>query len=63
MAPATPPRPLTLGIALGDVTGVGPEITVAALQAESPADTRYVVVGDAATVQRWSAAWAGIRAS
>jgi len=56
MALATPLRPLTVGLALGDVTGVGPEITVAALQAESPVDdTRYVVVGDAPTVQRWSA--------
>jgi 4-hydroxythreonine-4-phosphate dehydrogenase len=56
MVPATPPRPLTLGLALGDVTGVGPEITVAALQLESSVDdTRYVVVGDAASVRSWSA--------
>jgi 4-hydroxythreonine-4-phosphate dehydrogenase len=52
MAPAPEPRPLTVGIALGDVTGIGPEITVAALQAESTADdTRYVVLGDAPTIR------------
>jgi len=55
MAPASLSRPLTLGIALGDVTGVGPEITLAALRAEAVADpTRYLLLGDSTVVQRWS---------
>ncbi len=42
-----------IGISLGDVTGVGPEVTLKAIAAELPADdTRYVLIGDAGTVQR-----------
>jgi len=37
-----------LGISLGDVTGIGPEVTLKALAAELPADdTHYLVLGDA----------------
>jgi 4-hydroxythreonine-4-phosphate dehydrogenase len=36
-----------IGISLGDVTGIGPEVTLKALAAELPADdTRYVLLGD-----------------
>ncbi len=42
-----------LGISLGDVTGVGPEVTLKALAAEAPADaTRYLLIGDAGVLQR-----------
>lgn len=45
-----------IGISLGDVTGVGPEVTLKAIAAELPADdTRYVLIGDAGTVQRINA--------
>jgi 4-phospho-D-threonate 3-dehydrogenase / 4-phospho-D-erythronate 3-dehydrogenase len=42
---------LTIGIAMGDVTGIGPEVTVKAL-AQAPAvdDCRYVLVGDRAAL-------------
>ena len=41
---------LTIGITLGDVTGIGPEVTLKALAAELEFDdTHYVLVGDA----RW----------
>lgn len=37
-----------MGISLGDVTGIGPEVTLKALAAELPVDsTRYVLFGDA----------------
>jgi 4-hydroxythreonine-4-phosphate dehydrogenase len=36
-----------IGISLGDLTGVGPEVTLKALAAEAPADdTRYLLIGD-----------------
>lgn len=36
-----------IGIALGDVTGVGPEVTLKALARETPDDpTRYLILGD-----------------
>jgi len=36
-----------IGISLGDVTGIGPEVTLKALAAELPADdTRYFLLGD-----------------
>jgi 4-hydroxythreonine-4-phosphate dehydrogenase len=36
-----------IGISLGDVTGIGPEITLKALAVEAPAgDTRYLLIGD-----------------
>jgi 4-hydroxythreonine-4-phosphate dehydrogenase len=40
-----------IGIALGDVTGIGPEVTLKALAVEVPrGEARYVVIGDAACV-------------
>lgn len=40
--------PLRIGITLGDITGIGPEVTLKTLAAESPADpTRYLLIGDA----------------
>lgn len=45
-----------IGISLGDVTGIGPEVTLKALAAELPADaTRYQLIGDLACVQRINA--------
>lgn len=42
-----------LGISLGDVTGVGPEVTLKALAAEAGADaTRYLLLGDAPQLAR-----------
>lgn len=41
-----------IGISLGDVTGIGPEVTLKALAAELGVDdTRYLLIGDAAYVQ------------
>jgi 4-hydroxythreonine-4-phosphate dehydrogenase len=41
-----------LAIALGDVTGIGPEVTIKALSAEADADdTRYVILGDPAQLE------------
>jgi 4-hydroxythreonine-4-phosphate dehydrogenase len=38
---------LFIGISLGDFTGIGPEVTLKALAAESTADgTRYLLIGD-----------------
>ena len=36
-----------LGITLGDITGVGPEITLKALASRPPFDTRFLIIGDA----------------
>src|SRR5205823_5887815 len=37
-----------IGIALGDITGIGPEVTLKALAVEAQnADTRYLLIGDA----------------
>jgi 4-hydroxythreonine-4-phosphate dehydrogenase len=42
-----------IGISLGDVTGVGPEVVLKAIAAELPADaTRYLLIGDPAGAQR-----------
>lgn len=42
-----------IGISLGDVTGVGPEVTLKAIAAELPADdARYLLIGDAGVLQR-----------
>ena len=42
-----------IGITLGDVTGIGPEVTLKALAAEGPADdTRYLLIGDAGHARR-----------
>lgn len=46
-----------IGITLGDVTGVGPEITLQALAAEGAGETtRYLILGDDRRVQRLNAA-------
>lgn len=54
VAPAPPTvSPLTLGISLGDPTGIGPEVTLKALQAElAEDDTRYVLIGDEGCILR-----------
>ena len=42
-----------LGISLGDVTGVGPEVALKAIAAEAAADdTRYLLIGDPGLLQR-----------
>jgi 4-hydroxythreonine-4-phosphate dehydrogenase len=49
------PEPLLIAVALGDPTGIGPEVTLRAVAAELPADdTVYLLVGDAACVRRWN---------
>ncbi|MCL4176793.1 MAG: 4-hydroxythreonine-4-phosphate dehydrogenase PdxA [Verrucomicrobia bacterium] len=46
---------LTLGVALGDVTGIGPEVALKALDQASAADgCRYVLLGDRGQVRAWS---------
>ncbi len=42
-----------IGISLGDITGIGPEVTLKALATEAQADdTRYLIIGDAACARR-----------
>ena len=42
-----------IGIALGDITGIGPEVALKALAAEAADDgTRYLLIGDEAHVRR-----------
>jgi 4-hydroxythreonine-4-phosphate dehydrogenase len=42
-----------IGITLGDVTGIGPEVTLKALAAESAADdARYLLIGDEGHIRR-----------
>jgi len=42
-----------IGISLGDITGIGPEVTLKALAIEAQADnTRYLLIGDAEHTQR-----------
>jgi len=42
-----------IGISLGDITGVGPEVTLKALAAEARTDdARYLLIGDAAHTRR-----------
>lgn len=42
-----------IGISLGDVTGIGPEVTLKALAAETATDdTRYLLIGDADYARR-----------
>ena len=37
-----------IGITLGDVTGIGPEVTLKALAKEAPSDdAHYLIIGDA----------------
>jgi len=41
-----------IGICLGDITGIGPEVTLKALAAEAGAgDTRWLIIGDAACLE------------
>jgi 4-hydroxythreonine-4-phosphate dehydrogenase len=45
--------PARIAISLGDLTGIGPEVTLKALAAELPVgDTRYLLLGDAARLRR-----------
>ncbi|HEU5070394.1 MAG TPA: 4-hydroxythreonine-4-phosphate dehydrogenase PdxA [Verrucomicrobiae bacterium] len=47
--------PLRIGITLGDVTGIGPEVALKAVGAVAGEDeTRYVLIGDADCIQRWN---------
>jgi 4-hydroxythreonine-4-phosphate dehydrogenase len=49
------PEPLLIAVALGDPTGIGPEITLRAVAAELPADDSiYLLVGDEACMRRWN---------
>ena len=42
-----------IGITLGDVTGIGPEVTLKAVAAEAKNDdTRYLLIGDADSAHR-----------
>ncbi|HEX4351055.1 MAG TPA: 4-hydroxythreonine-4-phosphate dehydrogenase PdxA [Verrucomicrobiae bacterium] len=42
-----------LGISLGDVTGISPEVTLKAIAAEAPADaTKYLLIGDEGVLTR-----------
>jgi 4-hydroxythreonine-4-phosphate dehydrogenase len=42
-----------IGISLGDISGIGPEVTLKALAVEAPLDdTRYLLIGDAAGARR-----------
>src|SRR3954469_3421119 len=44
---------LRIGIAIGDVTGVGPEVTLKALHAEADkGDTDFLIIGDAPRLRR-----------
>jgi 4-hydroxythreonine-4-phosphate dehydrogenase len=46
-----------IGITLGDVTGIGPEVALKALGAEitsADAGTRFVLIGDRAEAERWN---------
>ena len=45
-----------IGISLGDVTGVGPEVTLKAIAKELSTDAaRYLLIGDADLIQRTNA--------
>jgi len=45
--------PGTIGISLGDVTGIGPEVTLKAIAAELAVDdSNYLIIGDPGVVQR-----------
>jgi 4-hydroxythreonine-4-phosphate dehydrogenase len=48
---------LWIGITLGDVTGIGPEVTLKALAAEAATadDTRFLLIGDAGWLERGNA--------
>src|SRR5689334_10658153 len=45
-----------IGISLGDMAGIGPEVTLKALAAEAPGnDFRYLLLGDAGLLDRLNA--------
>ncbi len=45
-----------IGISIGDVTGVGPEVALKAVASEAPADeTKYLLLGDENVLGRWNA--------
>jgi 4-hydroxythreonine-4-phosphate dehydrogenase len=47
---------MRIGISLGDITGIGPEVTLKALAAELPHDdTHYVIVGDESVLRALNA--------
>ncbi len=49
--------PPLIAIALGDVTGIGPEVTLKAIAAELAAsEDTYLIVGDEACLRRWTEA-------
>jgi 4-hydroxythreonine-4-phosphate dehydrogenase len=50
--------PRTIGITIGDATGIGPEVAFKALAEVPPDDTRYVVVGDPRLICEVSARYA-----
>ncbi len=42
-----------IGISLGDITGIGPEVTLKAMTVEARSgDTRYLLIGDAEHTRR-----------
>ena len=44
--------PNRIGIAIGDVTGIGPEVTLKALHLQAPHDpTRFLIIGDARCIR------------
>jgi 4-hydroxythreonine-4-phosphate dehydrogenase len=44
-----------IGISLGDITGIGPEVTLKALAAEPHGpDVRYLLIGDAGVLEEWN---------
>jgi 4-hydroxythreonine-4-phosphate dehydrogenase len=46
---------MRISITLGDVTGIGPEVTLKAIAAEAGADdASYILVGDARLIQTWN---------
>ena len=46
------PAPLFIGISIGDVTGIGPEVVLKALSLDASSDdTRYLLIGDSACAQ------------
>ena len=53
LLPALHLRPWRLGVTLGDVAGIGPEVSLKALQfLQGPTDIQYVVVGDPEVVHQ-----------
>ncbi len=45
-------RPLVIGITLGDINGIGPEVAVQAAFRKRPTGVRVVLIGDPATIVR-----------